>query len=783
MRKVEYIGLGFIFSLLFIALTGCSILFPKTYYKVCYFVDGVKENEFVTEKGKDFPKRSEPDIEGLIFRGWDIDGDGEVDELPAIVDKDYQIEAVFKKKGDLQIDFLDDEGNLIVSLFFDKDEDIIYDGPTPTKAPTERNEYVFNGWDKELGKATEATSFKATFKEQARLYTINVYDSTGRLKDTYKQEYHTLFPLLPNQTKESDETYSYRFTGYSLDGDDGTVDSTPMFVTDNYNCYPVFGKNYINYTVYFYDETTQLLKQTAHYGDRLRFPELNYKYKNNKYYGFVGYKKNDETGITTDTLVSGNDTYYAMYQDKNLTVIYINGDVFVECHEYNEKIDFNNYEAPSGYKYSFYYDSGLTNKCEGYTTNNDVVELYVKAEPLYELYTKVLDFNPDSKISSKEELTALFDYLLLTNTTTFDATLDYTPTDINEDIKYVTEHSTIKESYSIGTSYTPILKNLKFVITYTEKNTTESTPVNVQLPTLSSSTYPNKRSAMFDGFKINGVTKTFKCKNSEELFYTLEHGYRPIITNDKLNTLYEKMKDVLRTIIDDEMNDYEKVNAIYEWIINEVSYDSNVYDLVTTSEESTSKYHCFYLEGVFDYKLAVCDGISKAMACLCNMEGITCVKISGVSKTSGVRHAWNKVLIDNDWYIVDATSGGTIVNGTNEILTHKFLLIDENTYAPYYVEEVDELKNFKALGKYNFYEHKEVGEGHLSLLVNNEDDLKKVIEYLIDNGTTNTTLDCYLNFDYGTGISDEVQRALNKIKSSKSVSYFDDRNVLILILQ
>lgn len=784
MNKIKKILFSIVVLVFLLLLTGCSLFMPKKFYKVSVFVGENKTHEYVIEEGKGFPLLTEPELEKQIFLGWDIDGDGKVDELPKTVDKDIECVALFKKKGDIAISFKNYDGTLITILYFDLGEIIVYDGPTPEKAPTEKYVYVFDGWDKELGEATGPDEFTAKFKTEDRLYTINVHDFDGRVINTYQLKYHAPMPILPDQTKTADETFTYKFKGYSSTPD-GAVESTIGVVTTNHEYFPVFQKTYIDYKVEYYNGTELIAKQTSHYNDILSYPKVNSKYEGGKYYGFLGFTKNDESTITTDTLVTGNDKYYVKYQTNNLLVLHLDDSTFIECHNKGDVIDFDLYEAPSGYKYVFYYDSALTDKALSVTMNDNVVELYITSEPLLELYTKVLDWNIDNKIKSRDDLLVLFDYLILTRTTSFDATISYSFDDINEEIKYVTTNHTVKDNYSISTSYTPILKNLKFTITFGERNTTDSTPSNTELSTLTKGDYPNTRGDSFNDFAIEKVTKTFNCKTSEELFYTLEHGYKPVITTDKLNNLYEKMKDVLRLIISDDMDDYEKARAIYEWLVTEVTYDSNVYALVTGTTEPTAKYHCFYLEGVFDKHLAVCDGISKAYACLCNMEGITCVKISGAAKTTGVRHAWNKILIGNDWYIVDATSGGTIINGNEEILTHKFLLIDEDSYKPYYVEEVDPYKDFKALGKYNCYEDLYLTDDdkQISLNVKGEADLEKVLAYLFKYGEEGSTIDCFLSFDYGDSIADEVQKALNKLRPGKTVSYYDDRSVLILILQ
>ena len=70
--------------------------------------------------------------------------------------------------------------------------------------------------------------------------------------------------------------------------------------------------------------------------------------------------------------------------------------------------------------------------------------------------------------------------------------------------------------------------------------------------------------------------------------------------------IYGKMKAVLRSIISDDMDDFEKARAIYDWLIMNVTYDGELYDLLTGSENVESgEYNGFYLEGVFDNGVAV----------------------------------------------------------------------------------------------------------------------------------------------------------------------------------
>ena len=162
---------------------------------------------------------------------------------------------------------------------------------------------------------------------------------------------------------------------------------------------------------------------------------------------------------------------------------------------------------------------------------------------------------------------------------------------------------------------------------------------------------------------------------SNQLAFALEHGAKPIFSSAtcQAKKCYDAAVAVLNQICDNTMNDYQKALQIYSWIIVNVQYDYNV---VTYSEKTNNfqlsqgeywmYYDGYFLEGVFGFnnadgsKIAVCDGMSKAFTLMCQMEGINCVRVTGnvsSGRTSG-GHAWNRIYINGEWYIVDPTWGG-----------------------------------------------------------------------------------------------------------------------------
>ncbi|MDR2635140.1 MAG: Ig-like domain-containing protein [Clostridiales bacterium] len=193
--------------------------------------------------------------------------------------------------------------------------------------------------------------------------------------------------------------------------------------------------------------------------------------------------------------------------------------------------------------------------------------------------------------------------------------------------------------------------------------------------------------------------------NSNMLYLAVQSGYRPQFNGDEngdaLQALYDDAVKVAKTIISDGMSDFEKVLAIYDWLIYCVEYD---YKTADYDDSTWYIENCFFLEGVFNTvnRLAVCDGKSKAFVLLCAMENITSVRVIGTASSSvGNRgnHAWNKVLLDADpydddavkrWYAVDTTWGDRMITTGggkgSEFLLHSYFLISDGELSQTHTE-------------------------------------------------------------------------------------------------
>lgn len=343
----------------------------------------------------------------------------------------------------------------------------------------------------------------------------------------------------------------------------------------------------------------------------------------------------------------------------------------------------------------------------------------------------------NSYITSKEELKNLILFVLENKITPITFYAGYsTPETVKNDVSDVrdcVEESGIIPGYSLETSGNVFTIKFRFFADEAGIIETVNSPeydapdgfTDAVQNTYSKPHYDNVKKTR--NFYIDSVKETMNVSTSNMLYKAVAWGYKPVFMEEQaenLRQIYNNAKDALSYIVSDDMSEYEKVHAIYDYIIYNVRYDhdcANAEDKYVSGNLSLNekmKYYGYYLEGIFLNKFykkdmhAVCDGKSKAFVLMCGIEGITAVRISGEASSDGKNfggHAWNKVLLDlngtgdKEWYFVD-TTWGDVGDDSKEFLSHAYFLLSDDEVKNTHVEKQGHGYP-KAEGKFDYFAH------------------------------------------------------------------------------
>ncbi len=125
------------------------------------------------------------------------------------------------------------------------------------------------------------------------------------------------------------------------------------------------------------------------------------------------------------------------------------------------------------------------------------------------------------------------------------------------------------------------------------------------------------------------------------------------------------VEQVLETIPEDA-TDVQKVKLVHDYLVKNTIYDYHNYLNQSVPKIAYTPY------GALVQKSAVCQGYSEAFQILMEELGIPCKFLASES----MRHAWNMVQIDGEWYHVDVTWDDPVPDLGEYVSYECFLLSD-----------------------------------------------------------------------------------------------------------
>lgn len=690
------------------------------------------------------------------------------------------------------------------------------------KQPTNTIEYVFSGWNPELQKVESDATYEAVFEPQERLYSVTIssnYAGGGLYSGTGK-----IYSYQSNGTITVNVQNGYNFLGWYLNGE--FVSNELTLSLDNID------KDIIVETKF------ETIKKTITYNNLKGATNPNYqeydvtfgnfelqKIKADGYYFMGWYTGENGAGEKVETINAGLLQDYVLYAHWSLNApinLNVDGKVVKTLDSYIGDIvtldKINSQFNPdslgmAGYSVKKWYSNSLlTNEFEFGNSLTDEITLYGEYEYLLNeiyFYPYLTEFNSacsslsSINIGSRDKLLAWIDYVRFYDISKkVGLKLNYCSsraqdicdeiTDAYYELIGVNDYSNVLSSYQTSSTFAPSAQGSTGYFYVTKSSvSTEATKVadadksGIYEQQNYAITVENlsKRADNFDDFKLNNVTKTITVSTSDQMVHALMNGYNVLpVANSKAENIYNKAKLVLIDICNDSMSDFDKLRAIYEWLILNVEYDNKALELAESGKSviELMEYDAWYAEGVFNNGVAVCEGYAKALLILAKLENIPTIIVSGNS------HAWNKVLYNGKWYGVDATHGNPSIKNSGGTKSYEALTYSEFMFTDSYKTNLGytstKYTNFEAKTEnaFNVYDNFTYSYGleSFDLYINSQEELALVLQYAynqaenIENSSTFVTFEFAISSTYKEIQVDAMLRQVSVLTSVPATIWF-----------
>lgn len=230
-----------------------------------------------------------------------------------------------------------------------------------------------------------------------------------------------------------------------------------------------------------------------------------------------------------------------------------------------------------------------------------------------------------------EEIIRMYEEGELANSGKEKLTLSYVPMDedfidnLPSDLRYLNLH---------GDQYLTDLTNLPFVCPNLEELRITQCYGVTNFDFIKD--FPNLKEFIITGETIGVTPELIDYLNSRGITHNL---------NNELVELDKAVEDIVKSIITDEMSEDDKMDAIANYVINNMKYDKSA--LINNSEASN------YNEKAISLALkgkGICANYAAFTSVLCSKAGITSYYVTDSN------HAWNLVKLDEKYYYVDTTN-------------------------------------------------------------------------------------------------------------------------------
>ena len=136
----------------------------------------------------------------------------------------------------------------------------------------------------------------------------------------------------------------------------------------------------------------------------------------------------------------------------------------------------------------------------------------------------------------------------------------------------------------------------------------------------------------------------------------------------------EYLQKVAEYIAENAVDEFDKVKKAHDWVALNIRYNARAFFSGNIPSQSVSN--------VLSSGLAVCQGYAEVFYYICKLLDLECYIVHGYARGYGrnltrketphrVNHAWNKVKIEGNWYLVDTTWDSGYVANNNFVARYK----------------------------------------------------------------------------------------------------------------
>lgn len=146
-----------------------------------------------------------------------------------------------------------------------------------------------------------------------------------------------------------------------------------------------------------------------------------------------------------------------------------------------------------------------------------------------------------------------------------------------------------------------------------------------------------------------------------------------LYNNDEIASINEKVDEIIKNITTPEMDEYDTIKAIHDYIANNTKYD------VLRNEDGVSQYDSYKATGTILNGVATCNGYADALAIFLSKLGYDNYKIATTPQEisyESTGHVWNAIKFNGTWLHIDLTWDDPVSKDGKDYLYHKYFLVN-----------------------------------------------------------------------------------------------------------